>query len=39
MRADFREDIRGIRTDIGTLTGKVIEMDNRLTRIEERMRP
>ena len=37
MYADFREDMRAIRTDLNTLTGKVIEMDNRLTRIEERL--
>ena len=30
MRADFREDLRA-------LTGKVVEIDNRLTRIEERL--
>lgn len=30
MRTDFREDMRA-------LTGKVVEVDNRLTRIEERM--
>jgi uncharacterized membrane protein (DUF106 family) len=37
MYADFREDMRAIRTDLNTLTGKVIEMGNRLTRIEERL--
>lgn len=30
MRSDFREDLRN-------LTGKVVEIDNRLTRIEERL--
>jgi len=37
----IREDIRGMRADfradLRDLTGKVIEIDNRLTRIEERM--
>jgi hypothetical protein len=37
MYADFREDMRAIRADLNTLTGKVIEIDNRLTRIEERL--
>ncbi len=37
LRSDFREDMRAIRTSLNTLTGKVIEMDNRLTRIEERL--
>jgi hypothetical protein len=37
MRAGFREDMRALRGDLSTLTGKVIEIDNRLTRIEERM--
>ena len=37
LRAEFREEIRAIRADITALTGKVIEMDNRLTRIEERL--
>jgi len=37
MRSEVREEVRGIRADLSTLTGKVIEMDNRLTRIEERM--
>ena len=37
MRLEFREEMRAIRIDLNTLTGKVIEIDNRLTRIEERM--
>ena len=44
MRTEFREDLRGmrdemrlLRADLTTLTGKVVEIDNRLTRIEERM--
>jgi len=48
LRADFREDLGGIRTglredmlairaDLSALTGKVVEIDNRLTRIEERL--
>jgi len=37
IRTDFREDMRAIRADLNTLTGKVIEIDNRLTRIEERL--
>ena len=48
MRADFREDLNGMHTglredmramraDLNTLTGKVVEIDNRLTRIEERL--
>ena len=37
LRADFREDMRAMRTDLNMLTGKVVEIDNRLTRIEERL--
>jgi hypothetical protein len=37
MRADFREDMRAMRADLSILTGKVMEIDNRLTRIEERL--
>jgi phage-related baseplate assembly protein len=48
MRAEFRADSRALATDIrsdfgalradfAVLTGKVIEIDNRLTRIEERL--
>ena len=37
LRADFREDMRAMRADLNTLTGKVVEIDNRLTRIEERL--
>lgn len=37
----IREDIRGMRSDfradLRDLTGKVIEIDNRLTRMEERL--
>jgi hypothetical protein len=29
--------MRAIRADLNTLTGKVVEIDNRLTRIEERL--
>jgi hypothetical protein len=37
LRADFREDMRAMRADLNALTGKVVEIDNRLTRIEERL--
>jgi hypothetical protein len=37
LRADFREEMRAVRADLNTLTGKVVEIDNRLTRIEERL--
>ena len=37
IRTDIREDMRAIRTDLNILTGKVVEIDNRLTRIEERL--
>jgi len=37
QRSGFREDMQGLRADLTTLTGKVIEIDNRLTRIEERL--
>jgi hypothetical protein len=37
LRADFREDMRAVRADLNTLTGTVVEIDNRLTRIEERL--
>ena len=37
LRTEFREELRILRTDLNTLTGKVIEIDNRLTRIEERL--
>jgi hypothetical protein len=37
LRAEFREDMRAMRADLNILTGKVIEIDNRLTRIEERL--
>jgi hypothetical protein len=30
-------DVRDLRGDLKTLTGKVYEFDNRLTRIEERL--
>ena len=36
-RKEAREDRLQIAADIKTLTGKVIEIDNRLTRIEERI--
>ena len=32
MRAEFREEMRAFRSDLTTLTGKVIEIDNRLER-------
>jgi len=32
MRAEFREEMRALRSDLTTLTGKVIEIDNRLER-------
>jgi hypothetical protein len=37
MRGDFREDMRAMRADLNILTGKVVEIVNRLTRIEERL--
>jgi hypothetical protein len=37
MHTGLREDMRGLRTDLNTFTGKVVEIDNRLTRIEERL--
>ena len=37
LRAEIRQDMRGLRADLTMLTGKVIEIDNRLTRIEERL--
>jgi hypothetical protein len=36
-RQEAREDRLKIHADLATLTGKVIEIDNRLTRIEERL--
>ena len=33
----IHDDMRALRADLNTLTGKVIEIDNRLTRIEERL--
>jgi len=33
----IREDIREVRGDMKLVTGKVIEMDSRLTRLEERL--
>jgi hypothetical protein len=32
MRTEFREELRALRADLNTLTGKVIEIDNRLER-------
>ena len=32
MRGEFREEMRALRSDLTTLTGKVIEIDNRLER-------
>lgn len=41
MRTEFREGLRSlreeVREDFRILTGKVVDIDNRLTRIEERM--
>ena len=37
LRAEIRQDMQGLRADLTMLTGKVIEIDNRLTRIEERL--
>ncbi|MGA7238696.1 MAG: hypothetical protein WBY44_23645 [Bryobacteraceae bacterium] len=37
LRSEFRQDMQGLRADLTMLTGKVIEIDNRLTRIEERL--
>lgn len=33
----IREDIREIRADIKLITGKLLEIDTRVTRIEERL--
>jgi hypothetical protein len=38
-RKEAREDRLQIAADIKTVTGKVIEIDNRLTRIAERIEP
>jgi hypothetical protein len=35
LRGDFRDGMRGLRANLNTLTGKVLEIDGRLTRIEE----
>ena len=32
MRPEFREEMGALRSDFTTLTGKVIEIDNRLER-------
>lgn len=37
LRSEFRQDMNALRADLTLLTGKVIEIDNRLTRIEERL--
>ena len=37
IRTEIREDMRAMRADLNILTGKVVEIDNRLTRIEERL--
>jgi hypothetical protein len=37
LRTDTREIINTLGADLKLLTGKVIEIDNRLTRIEERL--
>jgi septal ring factor EnvC (AmiA/AmiB activator) len=34
---EIRADIREIRADIKVIAGKLVELDNRVTRIEERM--
>ena len=33
MRPEFREEMGALRSDFTTLTGKVIEIDNRLERL------
>lgn len=38
LRQEVREDIQGLRADLNILTGKVIEIDNRLTRIDEQLK-
>jgi hypothetical protein len=37
IRSEFHEDLHSLRSDVRVLTGKVVEIDNRLTRIEERL--
>jgi hypothetical protein len=32
-----REDVRGVRMDVKLLTGKVADVDNRLSRIEDKL--
>jgi hypothetical protein len=39
IRREAREDRAEIAGDLKLLTGKVVEIDNRLTRIEERLGP
>ena len=34
---ELREDIREIRNDIKLMTGKIVDIDNRVTRIEEKL--
>jgi hypothetical protein len=38
LRSEFRQDLQGLRADLTALTGRVIEIDYRLTRIEERLK-
>jgi septal ring factor EnvC (AmiA/AmiB activator) len=35
--ANFREDMQQMRADLRTMTGKIVEIDNRLTRLDERL--
>ena len=37
LRTDMKDMRSDVREDIKLLTGKVIEVDNRLTRLEERL--
>jgi hypothetical protein len=37
LATDLRSDFAALRSDFATLTGKVIGIGNRLTRIEERL--
>jgi hypothetical protein len=37
LRADVTGKVDSLREDVKTLTGKVIEVDNRLTRVETKL--
>jgi hypothetical protein len=37
MRTEFHGDYQALRRDMQDLTGKAVDIDNRLTRIEERL--